>query len=400
MKVAFVVQRYGLEVQGGSESHCRQVAERMRKYFQVEVLTTCAIDYLTWKDDYPPGPAEINGVSIRRFSTNPPRNMRRFNAFVRKRILNKKPSLFDQIEWIRLQGPLSFDLIRHLKEFQNEYHLFIFFTYSYFTTYMGLQLVPEKSLLVPTAHDEPQIYFDIFKPIFHLPRAILYNTEEEKQLVHRILGNTRIPSEVIGVGISKIEDQKIEPSKIPFLSGSYALYVGRIDSMKGCRELLDYFIRYLKDTNRDLKLALVGRKFMQLPEHPQIFYLGTVEEGEKRKLMEQALVVINPSEYESLSLTLLESWSLGTPVLVNGCSEVLVGHCLRSNGGFYYTNYGEFSFCLDLLLSQPELRKKMGENGCYYVQTNYTWDTIEEKYLKLIGQGAVGSKQEAVSSEQ
>jgi len=384
MKVAFVVQRYGSEVQGGSESLCRWVVERMTKYFQVEVLTTCAIDYLTWRDHYRPGPGEVNGIPVRRFSTRPPRKMRQFNAFTRKRIANQKPSLPDQIEWMRLQGPLCFDLIGYLKEFRRAYDLFVFFTYSYFTTYLGLQMVPDRSLLVPTAHDEPHIYFDIFKPIFHLPRGIIYNTEEEKQLVHRIFANSHVPNEVVGSGISEAEEPKAGPSGELPVRSPYILYVGRIDIMKGCGELVDYFVRYLKETGRDLRLVLVGKKFMQLPEHPQILHLGVVGEGDKRRLMENAEVGINPSEYESLSLSLLESWSAGIPVLVNGCSEVLVGHCLRSNGGLYYTNYGEFSLCLEVLLSRPELRKKMGEDGRRYVQTNYAWDVVEEKYLKLI----------------
>jgi glycosyltransferase involved in cell wall biosynthesis len=384
MKIAFVVQRYGLEVQGGSESLCRSIAERMKKYFQVEVLTTCAVDYLTWKDYYPSGPVEINGVLVRRFSTHSPRDMNRFNTFVRKRIANRKPSLPDQIEWMWLQGPLTFDLIRYLKEFREEYDLFIFFTYSYFTTYLGIQIVPDKSLLVPTAHDEPHLYLDIFKPIFHLPRAIIYNTEEEKRLVQRVFGNTHIPSEVVGSGVSELEDSGVESLESPSIMDPYILYVGRIDVMKGCKGLLDYFIRYVEDTGRDIKLVLAGNNFMQIPKHPQISYVGYVGQRAKYKLMEQARVLVNPSEYESLSLSVLESWSVGTPVLVNGCSEVLVGHCLRSQGGLYYTNYGEFSLCLDLLLSQPELRVKMGEYGRRYVCTNYAWDTVEEKYLKLI----------------
>jgi glycosyltransferase involved in cell wall biosynthesis len=382
MKIAFVVQRYGQEVQGGSESLCRWVAERMKKYFEVEVMTTCAIDYLTWSDYYVPGRGEVNGIPVWRFSTNPPRSMRLFNRFVRKRIANKKLSLPDQIEWMRLQGPLSFDLIQYIKEVRDSYHLFIFFTYSYFTTYMGLQLVSEKSLLVPTAHEEPHIYFDIFRPIFHLPKAIIYNTEEEKQLVHRIFDNAYIPNQVAGSGVSELDNLKTNLRLS--VQGAYVLYVGRIDIMKGCQELLDYFLRYLNETGREIKLVLAGKSFMQIPEHPQILYMGVIEERDKQALMEQVTVVINPSEYESLSLTVLEAWSAGAPVLVNGCSEVLVGQCLRSQGGLYYTNYGEFSLCLDLLLSRPELRRKMGENGRQYVQANYTWDTVEEKYIRLI----------------
>ena len=74
MKIAFVVQRYGEEVNGGAELLCRQVAERLSKYFEVEVITTCAIDYVTWKDEYPSGQDVLNGVVINRFAVDTPRN--------------------------------------------------------------------------------------------------------------------------------------------------------------------------------------------------------------------------------------------------------------------------------------------------------------------------------------
>ena len=53
MRLAFVVQRYGLEINGGAEVHCRQLAERMSRHMHVEVLTTCAEDHYTWRNVYP-----------------------------------------------------------------------------------------------------------------------------------------------------------------------------------------------------------------------------------------------------------------------------------------------------------------------------------------------------------
>ena len=104
MRLAFVVQRYGEEVNGGAEALCRWVAERMRKYFSVEVLTTCALDYLTWANHFPPGESVVNGVTVRRFPVDAPRDMDKFNLFARKLFANGQRTLLDEMEWLKLKG--------------------------------------------------------------------------------------------------------------------------------------------------------------------------------------------------------------------------------------------------------------------------------------------------------
>ena len=42
-KLAFVVQRYGLEVNGGAELLSRQLVEHLQQQYDIEVLTTKAI---------------------------------------------------------------------------------------------------------------------------------------------------------------------------------------------------------------------------------------------------------------------------------------------------------------------------------------------------------------------
>ena len=54
-KIAFVNQRYGLEVNGGSELLCRQMAEKLSEIYDVEVITTCALDYVSWENHYAAG---------------------------------------------------------------------------------------------------------------------------------------------------------------------------------------------------------------------------------------------------------------------------------------------------------------------------------------------------------
>ena len=57
MKLAVVVQRYGAEINGGAELHARYIAEHLARHHDVEVLTTCARDYVTWANELPSGAA-------------------------------------------------------------------------------------------------------------------------------------------------------------------------------------------------------------------------------------------------------------------------------------------------------------------------------------------------------
>ena len=45
-KIAIINQRYGLEVNGGSELYSREIAERLNSNYDVEVLTSCAVVFV------------------------------------------------------------------------------------------------------------------------------------------------------------------------------------------------------------------------------------------------------------------------------------------------------------------------------------------------------------------
>jgi glycosyltransferase involved in cell wall biosynthesis len=141
----------------------------------------------------------------------------------------------------------------------------------------------------------------------------------------------------------------------------------------------------------EASLVLMGIKLMPLPEEPFIRFAGRLSDAERLQALEAATVVVVPSPYESLSLLALESFAVGTPVLANARSEVLVDHCRKSNAGLYYADRDEFSECLRLLVADARLREALGRNGRHYVRTNYRWDVILAKYermfTRLKGQG-------------
>lgn len=383
MRIAFVVQRYGVEVNGGAEVLCRWVAERMQRFFDIEVLTTCALDYLSWANHYPAGETRINNVIVRRFPVDVPRDMNKFIAFdkaLQPERSRRQRALVDELTWIKLQGPSCPSLLTFIKEHETNYDLFVFVTYSYLTTFLGIQLVPRKSILIPAAHDEPHFYFTAYQPMFHLPLGIIYNTREEQRLVHQTWQNAQIPSCIAGAGVENHAAANVSLDFLPEQS-PYLLYIGRIDVMKGCRELIGFFLKYLRERRSDVHLVLLGKPNMEIPQHPNIHAPGFVSEAQKDAAIRRAAVLVNPSEYESLSLVVLEAWQAGTPVLVTGRSDVLVDHCLTSNGGLYYSNYEEFALCVDMLLADEHLRRTLGAHGKSYVEQHYSWNTVEKTYL-------------------
>jgi len=174
----------------------------------------------------------------------------------------------------------------------------------------------------------------------------------------------------------------------------FALYVGRIDQNKGCRQLFDFFRRYRAETGSTLELLLVGKAVIPLPDDPAIRHLGFLDDAEKWSALAACELLFMPSPFESLSMVTLEAWWSGRPVLANARCAVLRGQCRRSNAGLYYSSYPEFRETLALLESDAELRAAMGRNGRRYFETHYAWDVIEAKYLRLLeraGRGAAGT---------
>jgi glycosyltransferase involved in cell wall biosynthesis len=407
MHIAFVVQRYGAEILGGSEYHCRLIAERMASRHEVDVLTTCARDYITWKNEYPEGTDRIRGVTVRRFANAHTRDIQAFNQYS-DWIFHNPHSREDELKWLEMQGPWSPSLLEYLRRHEKNYDALIFFTYLYAPTALGVEINPTRSILVPTAHDEPAIHLDIYKEMFRLPSAIAYNTEVERNFLKTTFPIRAIAEETVGCGVDLMQGEQpdgepaapregdeevdaltqIRSKGVPFrrrhrLQGDFLLYGGRIDAGKGCEELLEYFTSY-KEQGSDALLVLMGVKLMQLPEVPWVKFAGLLTERERLQALEAATIVVVPSPFESLSLLALEAMAVGTPVLCNGRSEVLVEHCLKSNAGLFYTDRDEFVEAAKLLLADERLRRAMGRNGREYIKRNYRWDVIMSKYDRLI----------------
>ena len=421
MRIAFIVERYGTEILGGPEYACRLTAEQLADRHDVDILTTCASDNLSWRNDYAEGADRVRGVTVRRFANSQTRDLADFTRYS-DWIFQNPHGPADEMEWLKRQGPWSPGLIEYLKRHYKQYEALIFYNYRYAPTVLGLQIDPARSILIPAAHEEPAIHLDIYEDVFRLPRAIGYLSEPERRFVCQTFNRSVAIEETVGCGVDlpphhaypkagpldpiqtaeSVQSETDEgssgdsgrfPSHVSSrgagfkrrhrIHGPFALYGGRIDPGKGCEELIEYFSTY-SAAGGDASLVLMGLKLMPLPEEPFLNFAGMLSDQERLQALEAATIAVCPSPYESLSLLALEALAVGTPILCNARSEVLVDHCLRSNGGLFYRDRDEFVESMKLLVADDRLRAAMGRSGRDYVRRNYRWDVVLGKFDRMI----------------
>ena len=378
-KVTVVVQRYGSHIIGGAEAHARMVAERLTERYEVEVLTSCARDHLTWANVDPPGVDEEGGVRVERLPVRRARRMRDFNR-LSERVFGRPTDLVTEEHWIEAQGPQLVGLDGALAARRGSTDAFLFFTALYAPTVHGLPLVGDRALLVPTAHDEAPMAFHVYDDAFARPACLLCNTPEEEAFIRR-----RFPrvarSRVVGVGV---EAPPTEPSRFREafgLSGPYLLYVGRLEEGKGVADLVRLHQRVVRRFHDAPSLVLAGGGSLSASGH-KLVKVGRLDEQAKWDAMAGALAVVVPSRYESLSLVTLEAFAVGTPVLGNAASEVVAGQLARSLAGATFSLDDVESFVAALTVV-GEARGVLSERASAFAG-RHGWATVMDAYHEEI----------------
>ena len=392
---------------GGAELHCMRLAEKMTSFYNVEVLTTCSLDYMSWANHYPEGVSTINGVTVRRFNVSQVRSWEKMNEFEKiirieksiskrkgiKRFVKKMFSAFknrrstnvEQMNWILAQGPTTPDLINYIKTHESDFDCLIFFTYLYYPTVLGININPQKTIVIPLAHDEWPIHIPVFKTVFTVPACIMYNTLAEKKFVNRLFKNETVYAETAGIWVNvPVDLPDIDIKTELKICGDYILYVGRIDSNKITDQDFEWFLKYVEDTKKNIKLVLIGNLYREIPVSAHIMFLGFVDEDIKFNMIKQSLFLFQPSRFESLSIVVLEAFAMKKPVLVHKGCEVMKDHIDVSKGGFYYNDYEEFKDAFDQLTDDILLTKAMGISGKAYVDKNYSCENIIAKFQHVI----------------
>ncbi len=383
MKIACVVHRFGADIAGGSETHCRHIAERLAANHDVTVLTTCARDHVSWANEFAAGASRAGPLGVRRFAVARQRSMHRF-AEISEIVFSLRASEEEQDEWFRQNGPDAPELIRHLQTEGSAYDRILFWAFRYAETYFGLPLVADRAVLVPTAEEDPVVRLDVIGKFFSLPAAFIFLTPEEQALVARRARGPLAPSCIVGSGLEPAGRRPVVDLDRFGIRKPFVLYLGRIDPNKGCETLFGHFVRHHTERSSSVQLVLAGPANMPVPDHPHVKALGRVDEALRQALLSEASLLVVPSRYESLSLALLEGWNHGLPALVNGHCGVLRGQALRADGALYYRTYDEFSRALDYLLEHSDVAERLGRQGLAYVDREYRWPQVMAKIESLL----------------
>ena len=388
-RVALVVQRYGAEVNGGAEALARRVARLIDDAVDLTVLTTCALDYRTWADHYPPGEQAVDGVRVLRFPVPEPRDPEAFDR-IAPRAYASPGDLALGAEWMRAQGPRAPGLVEHLRDHGRGYDAVAFVTYLYATTAEGIGHVADRSLLAPTLHDEPPAALAVFDRVFADARLLLFSTEEEAAFAARRFGVGPDRARLVGAGLDPPPPS--DASRFaPVVGGRpYALCLGRVDASKGVVDLVAMHDRYRRARPDGLDLVLMGGGDAALPAHPWLHRTGFVDEQVVHDALEGAAVVVVPSAYESLSFAQLEAWSHGRATLASARSPVLVGQSRRSGGGLWYADADQYAAMVDLLARGAPLAQALGRQGRRYVERECSWERVREAWLAAIRDVAEG----------
>ena len=391
-KVAIVVQRCHESVVGGAESLAWQYAGLLKDEYEVDVLSTTAIDAAYWSNVLPEGTEVRDGINIRRFHVDIGYSPYRTEIFARMlrdfekfqvgrgragRTRHLPWSISLQEELVRRLGPYSESLIKYLRQNWSSYRAIIVVTYLYPTAYFSLLEIPKgRAMFAPTLHDEQPAYLSIYQHAARRAHSLIWLTEAERRLGTDLWGE--LPGRIVSMAIDA------EPRERARLNDPYLLYCGRIDPNKGCTKLFDYFTRFQAERPSALRLVLTGKDDIAIPDHKNIDFRGFVSAEEKFSLMAGAQVYMMPSGKESFSIVALEAMAQRTPVLASAESEVLADHIALSGGGSIYHDYESFAARLNEMLASQSMRDQMGESGRDYVVSRYVSERIRQSLVEAV----------------
>jgi len=384
-RIGVVPARFGPAIIGGAEIVLRRIAAGLQdRGWDVEVLTTCAVDYFSWDNEVPAGLSQEDGLAVRRFPVVASTAGRERDALGHRMLAGDRLTPNEQMRWLNDDVRVP-ELFHHLLERSDDYRALLFGPYLFWPAFACSQVAPERSLLWTCLHDEPYAYQPVFEPLLSGLAGLYLQTEPEHDLAHRING-ALAPHEVVGCGVEV--PTSYDPDGFRARHGidrPFLLYAGRREGAKGWDELLAAFARAVTRRRLPFSLVTMGAGPVVAPPglEDRVVDLGFLPDAERDNAYAAAAAYVQPSRYEAFSRTIMESWLAGTPVIGVGEGGVVRWHIQRSQAGIVYDDEYELEEALAFVADRPELAARIGARGRAYVLEHYQWadvlDRIEDR---------------------
>jgi glycosyltransferase involved in cell wall biosynthesis len=171
----------------------------------------------------------------------------------------------------------------------------------------------------------------------------------------------------------------------------FILFIGRLNLIKGPDLLLDAYIK-AKDYLKDHILVFAGpdeglqeglqQKTVELGLESHVKFTGYLNQAQKSRAYYESAFVVIPSRHEAMSIVVLEAGILKKPVLL---SDQCGLNNLGENNVAIVKPATEGGICDGLI----EMRKKIENEPNYgtglyqYINDNYTWEIITNKFTSL-----------------
>ncbi len=380
---------------GGAERVFKRIAEGLiQKGREVTVLTSDALSteqYYFGVPDPPPEQEVVNGVRIIRqpVSTRIYRFLKYLNA------LNKVRG-FSSLLGSLVFGPHFFK--KFWLVLKKKYDVVIVGPTPTSTLFYGLFYKifhPESVLVVfPHMHIQDRMHTAAINiRVMKKADFVLALTDAEKKyLQSRKIDRARIRRIVNGVDdfLLKRDIQKDEHFN------DYVLFLGQEGEHKNI-PLLIQAMQNIWDLGFANDLVIAGARanysstidkiIDELPERHLIRLrrINDFSEEQKIRLLDNSLVLVNPSSFEAFGIVFLEAWARKKPVI--GAKIIALREIIRDGtNGFLFDPKikGDLETKIIQLIKDSDTAKKLGASGFADVQDRYIWSKVIDRLEKII----------------
>ena len=245
---------------------------------------------------------------------------------------------------------------------------------------------------LPTLEDDKRYPYLTQEAIIKSKR-IVANSFWTKEWMLKILGH-QIKNQIRvipgGVDIANFPDNmatKDIDDKYKLTGQKLILFSGKLTKYKGVR----YLIQAAKNIEAEIGIAGDGpemenlKKLVRELKLNNVRFFGFIDNHDLIKLYYRADICVVPSVWdEPLGLVVLEAMATKTPVVVTRKGGIPLAVKDGVNGIFIRPrNAKEIAEKVNLLLSDDELRRKIGEKARKTILERFTWEKIAHKYERI-----------------